>query len=302
MAQQRNNNVGAPIWCVQNEGSFASVHVDLPPGAQVCCESDAVVSFSQGVAVQGQLAGGFLGALARSFLTNESFFTTKVQNTLLEQRADVLMAPKEPGGIVLHRLVDGDNHNAGLLLTSGSYVASDANIEITSHIQKGLANSIFSGSGMFLLHARGVGTVACAAYGAVHAYNLRQGEVRAVDNGHLVAWTADMRYRTGWASQGAGDGGVWGNVVGSLTSGEGLACFFHGPGTVYVQSHKPQDAVETSQHRTTRGVSPVRVCMLFVFMGFVAGFFILLSLLSSLQDANQPHGQRNPRYQAYGEF
>ena len=76
--QQRNNNNNAPVWSVQNAGSFASVRVDLPPGTHVCCESDAVVSFTQGVTVQGQLAGGFLGALARSFLTNESFFTTKV--------------------------------------------------------------------------------------------------------------------------------------------------------------------------------------------------------------------------------
>uniref|UniRef100_A0A7S3P8V1 Altered inheritance of mitochondria protein 24, mitochondrial n=1 Tax=Amphora coffeiformis TaxID=265554 RepID=A0A7S3P8V1_9STRA len=288
-----NHRNASPVWSIQNSGSFASVLVDLPPNTEVCCETDAVVSFSQGVTVQGQIAGGLFGALARTFLTNESFFTTKVRNALTQQNADVLIAPVEPGGIVLHRLVDDDP--SGLYVTSGAYVASDATVKIASRVQRNLTNSVFSGSGMFLLHATGLGTVACAAYGAVHAYRLERGETRAVDNGHLVAWTSGMHYTTGLASRGAG---TFGNIMGSLTSGEGLMCYFQGPGILYIQSHKPQSEKE-GQSKTTRGVNPIQLFFLVVFLGVFVGFGLLMLFMASTSETTRQHGNR---YQRYAEF
>ena len=44
------------------------------------------------------------------------------------------------------------------------------------------------------MRARGPGTLGLAAYGAIEQYELRGGEVRDVDNGHLVAWTGNMDY------------------------------------------------------------------------------------------------------------
>lgn len=49
--------------------------------------------------------------------------------------------------------------------------------------------------GLFLLRARGPGTLAVCAFGAIERYDLRRGEIRDIDNGHLVAWSADMQYR-----------------------------------------------------------------------------------------------------------
>lgn len=51
--------------------------------------------------------------------------------------------------------------------------------------------------GLFLLRARGPGTLVACAYGAVENYTLRPGEIRDIDNGHLVAWTANTNYRCG---------------------------------------------------------------------------------------------------------
>jgi uncharacterized protein (TIGR00266 family) len=228
--------MATPTWTVSNSGSFASVKVQLPPHTEVHCESDAVVTFSQGIQVKGYLSGGFFSSLARFFFTNESFFTTKVENSS-SRTADVMMAPSDPGGVVLHTLMEaGDD----LLLTSGAYVASDARVNVSSEMQSRLGNSLLSGTGLFLLRASGRGLVAFAAYGSVHQYTLQPGDVRAVDNGHLVAWSAHMKYRTGLASGGAR------GIMDSMTSGEGLMCFFEGPGTLYLQSHKPSTEADTA--------------------------------------------------------
>ena len=211
-----------PTWCLENRGSFASIHVILPAGTKIHCETDAVVTFSGGVQVEGVMSGGFWGSLVRAFFGGESFFTTVVENNSFEQAGDVMLAAADPGGIELHRL----SPQQDLLLLAGAYVASDANVKITTELQSKLQNSLLSGTGFFLLRASGRGTVACAAYGSIHKYELKAGETRAVDNGHLVAWTANTPYRVGLAN-------ARGGIVTSFKSGEGLMCHFQGPGTMY---------------------------------------------------------------------
>jgi uncharacterized protein (TIGR00266 family) len=257
-----------PSWILKDPGSFASIHVKLPPGSSVNCESDAVVTFSQGVEVRGVMSGGIFGALARSFLTNESFFTTLVENTNRSAVAEVMMAPSEPGGIILHKLTGLD-----LLLTSGAYVASDVNVKVSSEMQTAIGNSLMSGTGFFLLRASGRGYVACGAHGSVHKYVLSAGEIRSVDNGHLVAWSASMRYWVGLASTGRGSGM---RIMNSMTSGEGLMCHFEGPGIVYLQSHKPEPPTDNNRSGgRKRGSQNGGVCIGLFFFMIMCVFFVL---------------------------
>jgi uncharacterized protein (TIGR00266 family) len=228
----------SPTWCLENQGSFASIHVILPPRTEVNCETDAVVTFSGGVEVTGALQGGFLGALLRYCFGGESFYTTVVKNTHSSMPGDVMMAPADPGGIELHKLQPGEE----LLLTAGAYVASDATVNITTAVQAQLSNSMLSGTGFFLLRASGEGVVACAAYGSIHKFQLNAGEMRSVDNGHLVAWSSHLPYRIGLANSRGG-------IMSSIKSGEGLMCHFGpGPGTIYVQSHKQGEAETVIKH------------------------------------------------------
>jgi uncharacterized protein (AIM24 family) len=53
-----------------------------------------------------------------------------------------------------------------------------------------------------------------------------EGEDYFIDNGHLVAWNCEYKMER------VASGGV----ISSLSSGEGLACKFRGPGTVYMQT------------------------------------------------------------------
>jgi uncharacterized protein (AIM24 family) len=193
-----------------------------------------------------------MGGLARTFLTGESFFTTTVEAR--ERGQDVLLAAQSAGDVVLHRL--GDE----LLLTSGAYLAADSSVSVKSEVQTQMGNSMLSGTGFFLLRAQGTGVVACASHGAVHRYKLEPGERRGVDNGHILGWTAAMKYETGLAT---------GSVYSSVTSGEGLMCFFTGPGIVYVQSHKPVAATHGNAKHSqpaTHAQQWVGLCLVFLFL------------------------------------
>lgn len=55
---------------------------------------------------------------------------------------------------------------------------------------------------------------------------LREGEMYFIDNGHLVAW--NCKYNIERVASGG--------IISGLSSGEGLACKFTGPGTVYLQT------------------------------------------------------------------
>jgi len=293
------SNQHDPIWIVKDPASFSSITVKLPPNTSINCESDAVVTFPQGILVRGVMSGGILSSLARSYLTAESFFTTMVENTNRERAVEVMMAPSKPGGIILHKLShggrglgreDSDGDGGDLLLTSGSYIGSDTSVNVTSEMQR--ISKYLSNSGLFVLRAsskkerRSNGYVAFGAYGSVHKYIVGVGETRSVDNGHLVAWSASMKYSVGLANV-CSQSSIPMRLMNSLTSGEGLMCHFEGPGIVYLQSHKP-DLVEANKKRRT-----VKSCFVFVvFLTFLIGIIVFYWIVAMIQNDRYPREQR----------
>ena len=261
-------------WSVKNSGTYASVYVKLPQGSQIHCESDAIVTMSGGVSIQGGMRGGFFASLARLFFTQETFFITSAKAK--DKDGDLLLAANEPGDIMLHQLHPDED----LLLTRGSYVAADTSVNFTTKLQKHVANARLSGTGLFLIRAYGSGTLACSSFGAIHRFVLAEGEERAVDNGHLIAWTASMKYRVGKAAS---------SLTGTLTSGEGIMLHFQGPGTLYVQSHTPKVELlpAAASPRKRKGRSILFLVLLVIL--FVIGvniFFFVMKIKQSDADAD----------------
>ena len=113
------------------------------------------------------------------------------------------------------------------------FLAATEDIKVDTKMQS-LGKGLLSGEGLFLVNISGEGTVFLSSYGAIHEIDIPEGEEMIIDNGHLVAWPADMEYEVKKASSG------W---FSSLTSGEGVVCHFQGPGTVWIQTRNP-DAFE----------------------------------------------------------
>lgn len=205
--------------------SFTMLTLALAPGESVKAEAGAMVCQS-GVEMKtgmtgGGGIGGFFKSMAKSVLTNESFFL----NTFTAGPAGgwVSLAPGSPGDIAWFDCQPGQN----LYIQGGSYLASTANVETDTKFQG--AKGFLSGERVFFIRAftqAGAGRVYYNSYGAVKQIPIQAGQVVTVDTGHVVAFTDGVDYQIGKV------GGIGSLVFG----GEGIVMHFSGQGTVWVQT------------------------------------------------------------------
>lgn len=205
-------------------GSNAMLVVTLNKGEQIKAEAGAMVAISPNLTIEGNMDGGIGASLKRAALGGESLFFQIIKAE--HGPGEVLLAPAALGDIKLLELNAGKDY----FLQGGAFLAALGDIKIDTKMQK-LSQGIFSGEGLFVLHATGRGIVASSAFGAVSQINIMPGDEYIVDNGHIVAWSGDTNYQIIKAAK------SW---TSSFTSGEGLACRFSGPGTVWIQTRNPQ--------------------------------------------------------------
>lgn len=206
-------------------GAFAILKVKLAAGESIKAESDAMVAMSKNIKLEGKMEGGFLGGLARKFLSGESLFFQTL--TAQHSEGEVMLAPAAPGDIECIEL-DG---STGITLQSGAFLAAEQSINVETKMQN-LMTGIFSGAGLFVVKVKGKGNLFVNAFGALHAVVLSPGQEWVVDTGHLVAWEDTVQYEIGKASEG---------FLSSMTSGEFLVCKMRGPGLVIIQSRNPNN-------------------------------------------------------------
>ena len=203
--------------------AFPIVKINLQKGDRIKAESDAMVSMSPTIDLEGKLEGGLLKGLGRMLAGEKFFFQTLTAN---RGPGEVLLASSVPGGTVDVEL-DG---SYGLCVQKDGFLAASDSISVDTQMQN-LKRGLFSGEGFFILKIGGRGTVFLNSYGAIHPINLEAGEEVVIDNSHLVAWPDYMQYNIEKASSG------W---ISSVTSGESLVCRFRGPGTVLIQTRNPR--------------------------------------------------------------
>jgi len=206
--------------------SYSMALVTLESGEAVRAEGGAMVSMSSGVTLETKAQGGILKSLTRSLLGGESFFMNVFRAPA--QGGTITLAPALPGDMTLLDM-DGER---GLMVQSGSYVASDTEIEVDT--QWGGSKTFFAREGLFLLRCSGVGQLVLSSYGAIHELMLSTGEQYTVDTGHLVAFDEGIDFTTR----------AVGGLKSTLFSGEGLVVDLVGPGRVLLQT-RSTDALLT---------------------------------------------------------
>jgi len=204
--------------------AFPLLRVELAQGESVKAESGAMVAMSDGMKLTGKADGGILKGIARKF-SGESFF---MQHIEAESAAGwVMLAAPMPGGIAAVDVTAGRE----LTVQKNGFLAATQGISVSTKVQS-LTKGILSGEGLFVVKIGGAGTVFLSSYGSIETIDLQPGERVLIDNGHLVAWDAGMKYAI---TKGAT---TW---VSAATSGEGFACRFEGPGRVMFQTRNPQE-------------------------------------------------------------
>jgi uncharacterized protein (TIGR00266 family) len=201
--------------------SYSLLKVTLGPGEAISAEGGAMVSMSAGVAIETTMKGGLFGALKKSVLGGESFFTNTFRAA---NGGEVCFAPSLPGDLCAIEL-----KGQTMLAQSGAYVA--ASPEITVDTKWGGAKTFISKEGFFLLKLSGTGMLFLSSYGAIHEVPLASGQKYTVDTGHVVAFDETVKYEVKRV----------GGLKSTLFSGEGLVCEPTGPGRLLLQT-RSEDA------------------------------------------------------------
>jgi len=209
--------------------SYSALRVVLDNGEKIHAESGSMLAMDSGASIEGTMKGGLMQALKRTVLTSESFFVTTV--TANADGTEVMLAPRAPGDIESIELNDEE-----FIVQGGSYLAGTDDIVTDSKFTgwKGF----LSGEGIFMVKAKGTGTLFVSSFGGIIKKELKKGEQYTVDNGHIVAFSGALNYEIHRVGEG---------IANMVTTGEGLACTFTSDegGVVYIQTRNLQSFAES---------------------------------------------------------
>ncbi len=202
------------------------LHVNLKRGEKIYCESNAMVMMEKTLELKGKMTGGLGNALMRRFANGESFFQQHIE--AVGGDGDCLLSPVLPGAIQVL-----DVGATSYKITDGAFVAAESGVTLTVRTQ-GVGAALFGQTGgFFICEATGVGKLAVSGFGSSFVIDVEPSKEITVDNAHVVAWDSNLSHDISTATQ---SGGLLGQLVNSVTSGEGVVLKFSGRGKVVICS------------------------------------------------------------------
>jgi len=199
---------------------FALLSVQLEQGQRVFAEPSAMAAMDPTIKLTAGLKGGLMKSIGRAF-GGESF----IINTLAAESGpgEVLFAAGAPGDTQHYQLTGNS-----LMLQRGAFLVHSDGVEVNG--KWGGAKGFFSGQGLVLLKASGVGDIFFNSFGAMIQINVTDNFL--VDTGYIVAFEDTLQYQVttlpGLNTRG--------KVKTFFFGGEGLVCRFSGQGKVWIQT------------------------------------------------------------------
>ncbi|WP_020562916.1 TIGR00266 family protein [Methylosarcina fibrata] len=210
------------------------LHVSLQRGEKIYCESNAMVMMEATLDLKGKMTGGLGSALMRRLANGESFFQQHIE--AVRGGGDCLLSPTLPGAIEI--LDVGDNH---YMISDGAFVAAESGVQLNVRTQ-GLGSAVFGQTGGFFIgEATGAGKLAVSGFGTSFILDVEPGQDVIIDNAHVVAWDSRLHHEISVATQSSG--GLLGQLVNSVTSGEGMVLKFSGKGKVIICSRNRENFI-----------------------------------------------------------
>jgi uncharacterized protein (AIM24 family) len=154
-----------------------------------------------------------VGGFFKSVMTGENIFRPTYTGT-----GEIFFGPPIFGEYEILNLAGEE-----WILEQGSYVASDAGIELSAFRNKAVT-ALVGGEGWFQTSVKGTGQVVIQAPGKIERIELA-GDRLSVDGKFAIARSAGLQYEVQRAAR---------SILGSLTSGEGVLSIFEGTGTVLI--------------------------------------------------------------------
>lgn len=204
------------------------LHCHLQQGDIVHCEANAMVMMESNLELKGSLQGGIIQSLMRRFANGESLFQQKTEASKGE--GDCLLAPTLDGDMQIL-----DIGNAQYTLSDGAFVASSGSVDIKASIQRNLGGAIFGDTGGFMvMQTNGTGQIVVSGFGSLFEIEVTPDKPVLIDNGHVVCWDSRLAYELSVST--SQSKGFLGNIINSVTSGEGMVLKFSGAGKVVLCS------------------------------------------------------------------
>lgn len=203
------------------------LHVNLKKGEKIYAESGSMVTMDQTLKLDGKMQGGILAAIGRKFANGESFFNQFIE--AVSGDGDTLLAPSLPGDIKIL-----DIGTKQYYLNDGAFLASSMNVNLNVEMQN-IGNALFGGTGgFFIMKTNGSGQLAVSGFGEIFEIDITPDNEMTIDNQHVVAWDQNLSYNIGISTNKSS--GLIGNLINSVTSGEGVVTKFRGSGKVFLSS------------------------------------------------------------------
>ncbi|KAL2815467.1 tryptophan RNA-binding attenuator protein-like domain-containing protein [Aspergillus granulosus] len=202
-----------------NGGSYRISHRDtnslvtlqLAVGCPLQVKPGVMIGMSPTMTLKGTLSFGWMKLFAGGEMAMSTYTGP----------GELLIAPTLLGDVSVLRISDGQEWRVG----RDGFLAATSGVN-HDHKAQGLAKTFFSGEGLFVYRFWGNGLLWIQSFGAIVKKDLVDGETYFVNNGHLVAWNCQYKLER------VASGGI----ISNMSAGEGLACKFIGPGTVYLQT------------------------------------------------------------------
>lgn len=214
------------------------LHVSLKKGEKIYCESDAMVMMEDTLDLKGKMQGGLVSSLMRRMANGESFFQQHIE--AVRGDGDCLLSPVLPGAMQVVEI--GPRQ---YLLNDGAFVAASTGVEMKSRMQN-LGNALFAQSGgFFVMESSGSGQLVVSGFGSMFELDVTPQKDVIIDNSHVVCWDTSLHYEVSVTTAGSGGiSGILGNMVNSVTSGEGVVLRFKGTGKILICSRNRDSFVD----------------------------------------------------------
>jgi uncharacterized protein (TIGR00266 family) len=194
--------------------------VTLQPGESMYTERGGMAWMTDNVEMDTGARGGLLKGLGR-MVSGESLFMTTY--TAQHGTARIAFTPEAPGKIISMQLKQGQS----VLCQRDAFMCAEEGVDLSVHVQKRLGAGLFGGEGFFLQRVTGPGYAFFEIAGEAFQEKLDEGEVIAVDPGHLAMFQPKVDFDIVRVK----------GVANALLGGEGLfLAKLTGPGTVLLQS------------------------------------------------------------------
>jgi uncharacterized protein (TIGR00266 family) len=203
------------------------LHVSLNHGEKIFCESNAMVMMESTLELKGKMTGGLGSALMRRFANGESFFQQHIE--AVHGDGDCLLSPTLPGSVQIL-----DVGATSYTITDGAFVAAEHGVNLNVRTQS-LGTAVFGQTGgFFICEATGSGKLAVSGFGSSFILDVTAGKDIIIDNAHVVAWDSSLHHEISVTTRQSS--GLLGQLVNSVTSGEGMVLKFSGKGKVVICS------------------------------------------------------------------